>query len=141
MKKSDLIGVWELISFKIHEKNGNTLYPYGKDAIGYIIYTPDNMVSVHMMSAKRLQNNQYQYQSGTDIEKIEGAENYGGYIGAYELKDNLVIHFPKLCGFPTLLNTLQPRELSLSSNRLTLSHLDPTNQIESLALWEKTQTQ
>lgn len=94
-----------------------------------------------MMSAKRLQNSQYQYQSGTDIEKIEGAENYGGYVGAYELKDNLVIHFPKLCGFPTLLNTLQPRELSLSSNRLTLSHLDPINQIESLALWEKTQTQ
>ena len=136
MQKSDLFRAWKLTSFSIKSPDGVT-YPYGKDAIGYIIYTPDDVVSVHMMSSTRMEESQHQFRSGTDAEKIEAAENFGGYVGRYEVTGDIVTHFPEACGFPSLLNVPQKRKIDLSGNVLTLSCMDQSGQNESIVVWER----
>ncbi|MCB1075950.1 MAG: lipocalin-like domain-containing protein [Simkania sp.] len=136
MPKSKLLGAWKLVSCSINNSDGVT-YPYGKDAIGYIIYTPDNVVSVHMMSASRMYASQHQFRSGTDAEKIEAAENFGGYVGRYEVSGDVVTHFPEACGFPSFINVPQKRKIDLSGNVLTLSCTDPSGQNESIVVWER----
>jgi len=136
MNKSDLLGAWKLTSFSITSQNG-TIYPYGEDAIGYLIYTPDNMVSIHMMSPHRPTENTHMYQSGTDAEKIEAAENFGGYVGRYEVTGDVVSHFPEVCGFPSLIGRPQKRNISLVGNTLTLSCTDPSSEQKSTVVWER----
>lgn len=136
MQKSDLLGAWKLVSFSIKKTDGVT-YPYGENAIGYIIYTPDNVVSVHTMSKKRMESSQHQFRSGTDAEKIEAAENFGGYVGRFEVKGDVMTHFPEASGFPSLLNVPQKRKVDLSGNVLTLSCTDPSGQNESIVVWER----
>ena len=53
MLKSDLIGVWKLHSFFMMEHSGNKIFPYGEKPLGYLIYTSEGFVSVHIMSSNR----------------------------------------------------------------------------------------
>lgn len=136
MLKSDFLGIWKLISFSIESQDGVS-YPYGKEAIGYIIYTSDDIVSVHMMSVPRMKESQYQFQLGTDIEKIEAADNFGGYVGRYEVNGNEITHFPEICGFPSFLNVPQKRQAQLLGNTLVLSCIDSNSRNESTIVWER----
>ena len=41
MREDLLWGVWELVSFEIERVGGEPVFPYGRDAVGQIIYSPD----------------------------------------------------------------------------------------------------
>ena len=78
-------------------------------------------------------------QSGTDLEKIESAENYGGYIGTYELKDTHAIHTAELCGFTRLINSPERKDISLDGNQLTISYNDLSSgeEFNGVLIWKK----
>ena len=48
-----LIGVWRLITVEDHQEDGTILYPYGEQALGYLIYHPEGYMSATVMSAER----------------------------------------------------------------------------------------
>lgn len=142
MNKTDLLGVWKLIKFEISwEEDKKTIYPYGQDAIGYIMYNPNDYMSVHFMSANRPKCSTDDYRSTTSLEKFEMAENYGGYTGKYEIRANTIIHYPEICSFPNFINVPQVREFEFSGNRLILKCSYPGKEHGQLAhsklLWEK----
>ena len=116
MTKSMLIGTWSLVTYTMHlEKNEVVLYPYGEMPVGVLIYTP-NDVSVHIMRNTR-------DKKGSLLEeKIETAENYGGYVGSYEIQGDTVVHYPRVCSFVNFLQTPQIRKFNLRGDLLTLEY-------------------
>ena len=36
MAASDMIGAWRLITVEDHQPDGSIIYPYGKEAMGYL---------------------------------------------------------------------------------------------------------
>lgn len=49
-----LIGSWRLLSYQItNSANDSVVEPLGADATGWLIYTPDGLMSVQIMAAGR----------------------------------------------------------------------------------------
>ena len=141
MQPSDLIGVWKLRSFFVQGQEGDKFFPYGEKPLGYLIYTAEGFVSVHIMSSNRPSGGIQQYQGGSDSEKIESAENYGGYIGTYELKEDHAIHTAEICSFTRLINSPERKHLSLNANQLTISYKDSSSgkALDGELMWERVQ--
>jgi len=117
MSNKSFIGTWSLISYTIClEGNQNRFHPYGENPIGFLIYT-DHDVSVHIMRSNRSQKDSLLER------KIESAENYGGYIGNYEIHGNTIVHYPKACNFVDFLTTPQRRNFKLDGDTLFLDYL------------------
>ncbi|MBX7066759.1 MAG: lipocalin-like domain-containing protein [Parachlamydiales bacterium] len=114
MQNDLILGTWSLIDYTIaFEETQEVIHPYGNDPMGYITYTP-SFVSVHIMRSKR------DKKETLVEEKIEAAENYGGYVGTYELKENQIIHYPIVCGFVNFINVPQVRHYKLAGDMLTI---------------------
>lgn len=122
MNKEDIIGTWKLVSFKmIWNSNNKITYPYTDKLTGYLIYTSNDYVSVHIMSPDRVLNKLKGFQELTINKKIEMAENYGGYVGKYEICDKTIIHYPEVCGFTSFINTPLIRNFILCEDSLVLT--------------------
>ena len=141
MKKSDIIGVWKLISFEIVFEDHEKILPYGKNPIGHLIYTENDYVAVQFMPSVRKKCLSDDYRSTTIEEKKEMADNCGGYTGQYEIQNNAIIHYPEVCIFPNFIKVPQIREYELADNRLTLkcSYVEKGSErrAQSRILWEK----
>jgi hypothetical protein len=112
--KERFIGTWKLLSYTVSFEGEEELFmPYGKDPKGYLIYTSTH-VSVHVMRQGRL------FKEVPLEEKIESAENYGGYVGRYEVSGDTVVHYPEICGFLSFLQTSQVRDFRFEGNLHTL---------------------
>ena len=119
MQKENIIGTWKLISYKIIRPLKEEMYPYGPDARGYLIYTPSH-VSVHIMHPERRQCTTQDFRGAEVEEKLEMADNYGGYVGTYEIRDNTVIHYPEISMYHNFTLTPQVRYFQLNENQLIL---------------------
>ena len=51
--KKPLVGTWQLLSWKNVDEEGNITYPFGEDAIGYVLYSEDGYMSTTLMTANR----------------------------------------------------------------------------------------
>nr|WP_230086950.1 lipocalin-like domain-containing protein [Aerococcus sp. Group 2] len=50
--RDQLIGTWRLLSYET-EKDGEKVYPFGKDAKGFIMYNPDGYMSAQLSKVGR----------------------------------------------------------------------------------------
>jgi len=53
LTKSELVGTYRLLYGGIERADGTIEYPYGEDAIGYLLYLDNDRVSWHIMAANR----------------------------------------------------------------------------------------
>jgi hypothetical protein len=118
---NSLVGTWKLKSYQLVGSRGRIRYPYGTDAIGYILYGADGYMAVSIMSANR------QPFAGTDIlrrtteEAAEATRTYLSYSGSYEVFSDRVIHHVEVSFFPNWAGTAQERFYLLNGDRLELS--------------------
>ncbi|MHA1941416.1 MAG: lipocalin-like domain-containing protein [Candidatus Hodarchaeales archaeon] len=92
------IGVWKLVSVEYH-RDDQIFYP--KDTFrGYIIYTPNGYMSVHIMATERQSFKSDDWLNGTSEEYTAAGKTYTGYCGRYEVRENTVIHHVELSHFP-----------------------------------------
>ncbi len=77
------IGTWELVESKTYQDDGSVVYPFGKDAIGKIIYDANDVMAVQITS---------QHRHGECDKSI--TDNYLAYFGRYSIDEdnNLVSH-------------------------------------------------
>ena len=142
MKKEELIGAWKLITYQIFWKDTKKkIFPYGENGAGYLIYTPDDFVSVQIMTFKRAKCRTNNFRDLSPDEKIEIADHSGGYIGKYEFKNDCVIHYPEIASFPNFINTPQVRQIEFKYPILILkcpySGKEFGNEGYSIIEWEK----
>ena len=50
MAQNPFLGTWKLVSCEFRAVDGKVSYPYGQNAVGYIMYTDDGYMSVGLMS-------------------------------------------------------------------------------------------
>jgi hypothetical protein len=110
-----LIGAWRLLSFEFRNKDGQVRYPFGEDAVGYIIYSEDGYLAITIMSA------------------------FFSYCGRYEVRGDRVIHHLEVSLFPNWIGVDLERIFELEDNRLILSAPLLWSGVEQSArtIWER----
>jgi len=54
MAQNTFVGTWRLVSFGLRSTKDNQVsYPFGQEAVGYLMYSEDGYMSVSFMSANR----------------------------------------------------------------------------------------
>ena len=122
MKKSEIIGTWEFVSMVVRTESGKTIYPYGEQLYGILIYAPSGHMSALLMNPSRKRFASDDLKAGT-IEEIKQAyDNFDAYCGTYTLNENrgTVTHHVEGAKFPNWVGTDQVRHLELKGNRLEI---------------------
>jgi hypothetical protein len=121
-----IIGTWRLVHSVEFQPNGEKHYPFGEDAIGYMIYTDAGVMSVQI---SRRQHSERAIEAS-----IKG--NYLAYFGRYEvdLKNETVIHFLEGQLFPGSHPDRLERKYQFYDDKLSLKPHDGTNRE---ILWQR----
>ena len=53
MTQESFVGTWRLVSLESRTADGQISYPWGRDAVGYIMYTQGGYMSVSIMRSDR----------------------------------------------------------------------------------------
>ncbi len=115
------VGTWELESAEFRSDDGGVTYPFGKDAIGMLMYDATNNMTVQIT---RVDKKNFEIDSqfdGTPLEIKTAFEGYLAYFGTYEVKDdNVIIHHIDGSLFPNWTGLDHERYFELSKDRLIL---------------------
>lgn len=138
-----LIGSWKLVSYEARSEDGRAvIYPLGKDAKGYILYTADGYMSAQIMRLNRPRYQTADPSGGTDAQSSLAARGYLAYSGPYRVEDDsAVLHEPEVSLFPNWVDETQSRAVALVDGRLEMSTTAPVqfgqDQLTAVLVWER----
>jgi hypothetical protein len=116
-----LIGTWRLQSFHLCASDGAVTYPFGREAVGYYLFSASGYMSVVVMAPDRPAFTAGDLMGGTTAEKTKAAETYISYTGRYGVDgDRLIVH-PEAAFFPNWIGMDQVRIMDLEDDVLDLS--------------------
>ncbi len=126
MTSNPLVGTWRLVSFENRSVDGQEVsYPFGEDAVGYIMYNEDGYVFVTISRPDRAQFAAGDLFGGSTEEKARAAGAYMSYCGRYEFRGETVVHHVELSLFPNWVGGDQERLVELEGDRSALSSTRP----------------
>ena len=120
MENNPLIGTWRLVSWYNNTQDGERIYPLGTEAKGYISYSREGFVFVHVMAANRplfALNDPF---GGSLKEDSSAMKSHISYAGSYEYRGRNVTNRVTVSSCPNWVGTEQIRKVSLDKNRLVL---------------------
>jgi hypothetical protein len=119
---SQLVGVWNLLSYTEEKKGFKDTTPLGLNPVGFLIYTPDGFVSAQLMKPGRAAFQSRECFRGTPEEYAESGSGYIAYCGTYNVDEanETVTHIPTVALLPNLIQGRQLRAIQLHGDRLTL---------------------
>jgi len=135
-----LIGAWKLISWQVMQSDGRIQYPYGKDVVGYLIYTADGYMSAQIMDPDRQQSDPSfplepaAAQTLPEPDRVRAYSTYLAYCGTYTIKGNTVTHHVKVGLVPSWTGSEQVRPFRFEQGRLII---EPGN---DKLIWERAVT-
>lgn len=111
-----LVGAWKLESWSLVYEDGRPAeYPFGRDALGLILYTADGH-----MSATLSRRGRAPMSSGDTAEKAAAYDGVFAYAGRFEVRDEAVFHSIEIATNPALEGITSTRTIMLEGKRLTL---------------------
>lgn len=119
--RNRLVGTWNMVDWHNVDQDGNKFYPLGSDATGYISYSDDGHVFVHIMAAERqlyVVNDPF---GGTPEEDAAAIKSQISYAGPYTYRDGEVIHHVTHSSCPNWVGTEQRRNVRFDGDCLELS--------------------
>jgi Lipocalin-like domain len=127
----EFVGTWRLVHSVEFMEDGRTRYPFGQDAVGYIVYSQSGVMAVQIARKTR---------SRDHSEKLVGPADYLAYFGRYEIDtDNeLVRHLLEGQVFPGHHPEILERKYRFFDDKLSLKPLDGTDRE---ILWQRTANQ
>lgn len=103
------VGTWKLIDCIETDSNGAIFYPWGQDALGYLVYTLESIMAVQIMRKTR---------------KLNGdlLQDYNAYFGRFEIDETnkTVIHSLEGNLNPAMVGKKKIRCYRLYDDRLSL---------------------
>ncbi|MCC6261755.1 MAG: lipocalin-like domain-containing protein [Anaerolineales bacterium] len=117
-----IIGAWKLRQFKFEAKGNRIIYPFGKAAVGSIIYTETMRFSGQLMKAERPRFQIADQMRGTIEEVLANYQGVISYFGSYQVDvaQGIVTHHVEGSIFPNMEGTQQIRYFELQENVLQL---------------------
>jgi len=85
MSEQDFVGTWRLVLMEARSSDGNVTYPWGEDAGGLIMYSPEGYMSVVLFSAGREHFGTSDILAGSEKHLAVAARTYLSYAGRYEV--------------------------------------------------------
>ena len=112
-----LVGTWRLVSFELRNPNGDLSYPFGRDAKGYVFYTPDGFMSAAFMGANRLQPKSADL---ADTTRGVNFDAFNAYCGRFDVRGDRVFHHVEVASLPQWSGHDQERIFKIDGDRLIL---------------------
>ena len=118
-----LIGVWTLRHFSDIAEGLPPQLPFGPEAKGLLIYTPDGFVSALLMATGRQDLSGDGLLDGTPEQYTAAGRSFIGYSGVYEVDEALsvVTHRPIVAFAPNMVGSGQRRLVELNGDVLVLT--------------------
>jgi hypothetical protein len=123
-----LIGAWKLVSYVEVPLDGSAPHhPFGEDARGIIMYTPDGYMSAQLSTASRAPFASGDWFVGTDEEYRAEASTYIAYSGRFEVdeEEGTLKHSMFVSLFPNWTGQTQARVARLEGDTLELGTASP----------------
>lgn len=149
MIENKFAGAWKLVSFTKKSPDGQISYPYGYEAMGYIIYSNEGIMSATIMRADRkpLKIPWEEFNKAetiwsklkyfkTTLKYLDAAQSYLSYCGLYDFDDKKITHHVKVCLIPNWVGKVLVRYYEFTGNYLILSVKDDEGGIFELR-WER----
>ena len=141
VRLDNLIGTWRLVSYTASDDGGALRYPLGPDADGYLMYTTDGYMSVHMMRRHRTDYDRPDIQGGTTDQYAEAAAGYLAYAGPFGIdeSESVISHTVDVSLLPNWLGSVQLRRPSRDGNRLTMRarYVVESVTVDSTLVWDR----
>lgn len=143
MSRDRLIGAWKLLSAEFLGINGKTVYLWGKNPKGILIYHSSGYVSAQIMNPDRPKFSSRDNLKGTPEETKFAFDGYQAYFGTYEMDEEAKTVVHRISGnlFPNAVDIVLKRFYKFSGNdRLILS--TPTmsmggKRVTGSLIWER----
>ena len=141
--KNYFIGNWTLKQWYCYIDNKKNPSPFGKDALGSLLYTNSGYMSAVL---KKNERKIFKYSSlikGTSEEKKHAIETFISYMGKFKIIDNTIIHQVQHSLLPNWEGTELIREFEFSENHKILKLMTPpikttaNKTITNILVWEK----
>jgi hypothetical protein len=120
------LGTWRLVHSVAYGPEGKTHYPFGEDAIGYIMYSGSGVMAVQIARRAR---------PTAGPNPVVGKKDYLAYFGRYalDIQNEVVRHLLEGELFPGHADDLE-RKYHFFDDKLLLKPLDGTNRE---ILWQR----
>ncbi|AFZ28182.1 hypothetical protein Cylst_6220 [Cylindrospermum stagnale PCC 7417] len=139
-EQKKVLGTWRLVSWENKDEQGNVTYPYGKDALGYLVYNADGYMCATLSKKNRPNFPGGDILAGTLEEQAMAVQTYIAYCGKYKVEPGKVTHLVDVSLFPNYIGTKQERFFKFTNGKLVLTHapelMDGKLQTPSI-IWEK----
>jgi hypothetical protein len=116
------VGSWSLMSWTLTAPDGRIEFPYGEDAVGCIMYTPEGRMAAHLMRRQRDLFSSDNRRESTPEERAAAFLEYFSYCGPYTLQPDArtITHHVEACSFPNWVGTDLVRNFRFEGDSLTL---------------------
>lgn len=133
--REQVIGTWTLLEYTREDKNGERYYPFGKDATGFLMYTPDGYMSAQLMAQVRPEYSLGDLHTGTEEEMAQAAHGYHAYSGKYEVdeENQTLYHHMEVSMIPNRLGQVQDRIVEVDGDRITIT----SDSTSSYIVWKR----
>lgn len=136
----DFVGTWRLVTWENKDEEGNSTYPFGEDAMGYLMYSADKYMCVTLSKKDRPNFTGGDILTATPEEQSMALGTYISYCGSYDLAPGKVTHRPTVSLFPNYIGTEQVRIFRFENGKLVLTHAPEMmdgKMRTPLIVWEK----
>ena len=123
---NSFVGTWKLVSWEVRQPDGTIHYLYGKNVVGYLIYTPDGYMSAEVMDPDRRQSDpNFPLESAAaqtlpDPDRARAYSTYLSYCGTYTVEGSRVTHHVKVGLVPSWTGSEQPRPFRFDQGYLII---------------------
>lgn len=134
--KQKLIGTWQLVYSVETDAAGHKTYPFGQDAIGYLVYDAEGKMTVQISRKERAKFASTAFKKASDAEARQLPQDYLAYFGTYTIDTvhKVVSHHVEGALFPNYIGRDLPRGYTFYDNKLSLKPVDGTDRE---ILWQK----
>jgi Lipocalin-like domain len=114
------VGKWRLASMVARAEDGTVIYPYGPDALGYLLYTAGGWMTTTVARSDWPNTSANNLADAAGVGNTVTNSGYVNYCADYEVYEDFVVHAISMSLLPRLLGTRQRRYFEFNADELTL---------------------
>jgi hypothetical protein len=123
--REGVVGAWSLVSFDTDEGSGASKPRFGRDPVGYLLYTADGHMAAVLAGTHRPELKSPSGSSSTEEQRTQSLANFLAYAGRYDVRGDRVFHHVDVSVFTNLMGTTLERQFKIEGDVLTIRTAPP----------------